>query len=227
LRNALEDIGYPAILKTNTMGYDGKGQIFIKKDDNLTTVWTEMSRNTKEAILEKYVDFEKECSVIVCRGLLGSTVTFPVVENHHENHVLKETFVPAEIEDSICSVAQQAAVAIAEKIDLVGIMAVELFITKNGKVLVNELAPRPHNSGHWTIEGSYTSQFEQLVRCICGLPLGSTKLLAKKIIMKNLLGNDINTWKTYLQQENAHLHIYGKAETRDGRKMGHVTILNP
>jgi 5-(carboxyamino)imidazole ribonucleotide synthase len=227
LRAAMKVIGYPAVLKSNTMGYDGKGQIMIQHGDDLSNVWRVMSATMKAttAILEAYVDFAMEASVIVCRGTDGKKATFPLVENRHEHHILKETIVPAAVSDLIKSTSQEIALKIADGIDLVGVLAVEMFITKDGRVLVNELAPRPHNSGHWSIEGCTTSQFEQLVRCITGNPLGSTKLIAKQVIMRNLIGDEIHSWKSYIEKEGAHLHIYGKNEARQGRKMGHVTFM--
>jgi len=190
-------------------------------------VWSTMTEKIKcnTAILEAFVDFDREVSVIVCRGFDGSKCTFPVCENKHSNHILKETTLPAQILESTHKEAEHAALTIAEGIGLIGIIAVEMFVTKEGKILVNELAPRPHNSGHWTIEGCETSQFEQLVRTICGLPLGSTKTRAKKIKMLNLLGKEIDDWKLHLQVPNSHLHIYGKIGALEGRKMGHVTVL--
>jgi len=227
LKAAVEKLGTPSILKTNTMGYDGKGQMFINKEDNLEVVWKTMAEKMKcrEAILEAFVDFEKEVSVLVARTIDGAKTTFPVCENRHSHHILAETTVPALISESTKEEAESAALVIAEGIKLVGVLAVEMFVTKQGKILVNELAPRPHNSGHWTIEGAVTSQFEQLVRTICGLPMGSTMLRSKKVRMLNLLGKEVDAWQDYLATPNAHLHLYGKSEALEGRKMGHVTIL--
>jgi len=227
LQSAIKDIGVPAILKSNTEGYDGKGQILIQSSDHLDQIWDQMKKlsNSPSSILEGFVYFEKEVSVVVARGFDGKVVTYPVAENVHQNHVLKETTVPANLSDNGCKLADEIAKIIAEKIDLIGILAVEMFVVDENNILVNELAPRPHNSAHWTIEGCVTSQFQQLIRCICGLPLGPTTLIGKKITVSNLLGDDINNWLSYLHQPNTWLHIYGKAETRKGRKMGHVTTI--
>jgi len=186
----------------------------------LEEIWEKMSKlsGDKTAILEAFVEFEKEVSVIVSRNLTGEVKTFPVVENRHEHHILKETIVPANVSDETAKAADEAAKLIAERIGLVGVLAVEMFVLKNGKVLVNELAPRPHTSGHWTIAGCRSSQFEQLIRCISGLKLGSTALVGKKGRMINLLGNEVNNWESFLEDENAHLHVYGKHEAREGRK---------
>jgi len=210
------------------MGYDGKGQIFIKKGDDLDAVWKSMTEKMdgSQTILESFVDFEKEISVIVSRGIDGKMCTFPIGENKHSNHILKETNVPpAQLQENTVKEAEQAAILIAEGLNLIGVLAVEMFVNKDGTILVNEMAPRPHNSGHWTIEGCETSQFEQLIRSICGLPLGGTKMRSHKVTMMNLLGKEINSWRSYLEIPNSHLHIYGKKEPLDGRKMGHVTCL--
>jgi len=227
LKKYIIKIGYPAILKTDMMGYDGKGQITINEGDDLGNIWKRMSEqmNCKLAILESFVDFSMEVSVIVCRGLFGQKEVYPLVENRHENYILRETIVPAPVSDEVKKKSEEIAFKIADRLDLVGVLAIEMFLKRDGNILVNELAPRPHNSGHWTIEGCNSSQFDQLLRCICGLPLGSTKLLSEKITMKNLLGDEIKNWKDFLSNPNAHIHIYGKKETRPGRKMGHLTFL--
>lgn len=230
IASAIQQIGYPCILKSNTFGYDGKGQVLIKDKQDIEKCWRAVSDvKSDSGILEAFVNFSMEVSVIVARGFEeGSTkkqvIAYPVVENRHEHHILKETHVPAEISDDLRKQALNAAINIAENIGLVGLMAIEMFVTQ-GRILVNETAPRPHNSGHWTIEGANTSQFEQLVRAICGLPLGDPTPRAKKIVMKNLLGKEVLEWKNYLTNPRAHLHIYGKEEVREGRKMGHVTTL--
>jgi len=224
---AIDKVSLPAILKSNTMGYDGKGQAFINSKENLLEIWEKISKlsHDKTAILEAFVEFEREVSVIVSRSFSGEVVTFPVVENRHEHHILKETIIPARVSEDTAKIASESAKLIAQSIDLVGVLAVEMFVLKNGNILVNELAPRPHNSGHWTIEGSRCSQFEQLVRSISGLKLGSTSLVGKSAKMINLLGNEVLNWEKLLSDENAHLHIYGKQEAREGRKMGHVTYI--
>lgn len=228
LRDAVRTIGLPAVLKSNTLGYDGKGQVKITQDTNLDEAWRTVTRTgSASAVLEGFVEFQREVSVIVARGVDGRDAAFPVVENEHRDHILYRTTVPARA--GLSEAAQAHAVDIARRIaaglELVGVLAVEMFVVEKGKeveILVNELAPRPHNSGHWTIEGSATSQFEQLVRAACGLPLGSIGKVAR-CEMTNLIGKEIEGWAEYVAQENVHLHVYGKHEAREGRKMGHVT----
>jgi 5-(carboxyamino)imidazole ribonucleotide synthase len=226
LEHAIEELGTPAILKSAAFGYDGKGQRFIAEPGNLEAIWRE--RAGEELILEGAIDFEKEVSVIVARGLDGSIATFPVCENLHRNHILDITLVAARVSVAVEKNAAALARAIAEKMELVGLLAVEMFLKADDSLLVNELAPRPHNSGHWTIEGCATSQFEQHVRSVCGLALGSTEIL-RPTAMANLLG-DLWTdrepnWAAALEVEGVHLHLYGKREPRRGRKMGHLTAL--
>ena len=226
LANAIEQIGRPAVLKTAAYGYDGKGQQTIQSRDDFDEIWNACAAD--EMVLEASVDFDREVSVIVARGTDGAMTTFPTCENIHRNHILDVTLVPARINQGLHERAAQLACAVAEKLDLVGLLAVEMFLKKDGELLVNELAPRPHNSGHWTIEGCATSQFEQQVRAICGLPLGSTEIL-KPAAMVNLLGdiwqNGEPDWTKVLQVDGVHLHLYGKSEARPRRKMGHLTAL--
>jgi 5-(carboxyamino)imidazole ribonucleotide synthase len=226
LGHALEGLGTPAILKSAAFGYDGKGQRFIAQPVNLEEIWCE--RPGDELVLEGAIDFEKEVSVIVARGLDGSISTFPVCENLHRNHILDITVVPARVSTAVEKTAAALARAIAEKMELVGLLAVEMFLKADDSLLVNELAPRPHNSGHWTIEGCATSQFEQHVRSVCGLALGSTEIL-RPTAMANLLGDLWSdhepNWAAALEVEGVHLHLYGKREPRPGRKMGHLTAL--
>jgi 5-(carboxyamino)imidazole ribonucleotide synthase len=219
LESALTRIVRPAVLKTNRFGYDGKGQIRIDPDTDLAAVWRELDSN--DAILEGFVDFTRELSVVLARGRDGAVALYPAVENRHRHHILSETIAPAAIPAALAAEAGRIATAIAAELDYVGVLAVELFETRDGRLLVNEMAPRPHNSGHWTIEGAATSQFEQLVRAICGLPLGSVDWRPSRMI--NLIGDDANDWPRYTAEPGAHLHLYGKAEIRPGRKMGHVT----
>lgn len=231
IETAVNQINVPCILKSSTFGYDGKGQVLIKTKENLQEYWKVIEQvKSDSGILEAFVNFKMEVSVIIARGYeegssIHSIKTFPVVENRHEHHILKETHVPAPISPKLQEEAQAIAKRIAEEIDLVGLLAIEMFVTNDEKILVNETAPRPHNSGHWSIEGATTSQFEQLIRCICGLPLGETTPRAPKVVMKNLLGDEIHKWKDYLKEPNSHLHVYGKSEVKPGRKMGHVTSL--
>jgi 5-(carboxyamino)imidazole ribonucleotide synthase len=164
--------------------------------------------------------------VIVARGLDGTTRAYVPVENRHREHILAETIAPAPISRGLAEQAEALAARLATALDLVGLLAVEMFVTDDGRILVNELAPRPHNSGHWTIDACLVSQFEQLVRAVCGLPLGSPERHADAV-MTNLLGDDVNRWPEFLKDPSARLHLYGKTEARRGRKMGHVTRLTP
>jgi 5-(carboxyamino)imidazole ribonucleotide synthase len=226
LGRALEEIGTPAILKSAAFGYDGKGQRLIADGSPLDQIWRE--RPGEELILERAIDFEKEVSVIVARGLDGSVATFPLCENLHRDHILDITIVPARVSPAVETSAAELARTIAEKMELVGLLAVEMFLQRDESLLVNELAPRPHNSGHWTIEGCATSQFEQHVRAVCGLPLGSTSVIQPSA-MANLLG-DLWTdgepnWAAALEVGAVRLHLYGKHQPRPRRKMGHLTAL--
>lgn len=226
LENAIDQIGRPAILKTAAFGYDGKGQQTIAARDDFEEIWNASSAD--ELVLEGVVDFDKEVSVIVARGADGAMATFPLCENLHRNHILDVTVVPARVEPKVEKAAAELARAIAEKLELVGLLAVEMFLKPNGDLVVNELAPRPHNSGHWTIEASTTSQFEQHVRAVCGMPLGSTELL-RPAAMANILGDAWQgggpEWSSALRTPGVHLHLYGKSEPRPRRKMGHLTAV--
>lgn len=224
LESAVKALGRPAILKSAEFGYDGKGQVRIDGDMDLFEAWVKMGGEV--GILEAYVDFVREISVIVARSPDGSTAIYQPVENQHKNHILDVTMVPARISQTVAGRAEAIARHIATEIGLVGLLAVEMFVTHNDEVLVNELAPRPHNSGHWTIDGCVTSQFEQFVRAVCGLPLGSTERHSDAV-MKNLIGDDVNGWRELLNDPTVKLHLYGKEEARPGRKMGHYTRLTP
>src|SRR5262249_27231670 len=224
LAPALERIGRPAILKTRRMGYDGKGQRLLAHRDDPAEAWR--SIGGKPAILEGFVKFTREISVIVARGLDGATRAYVPVENRHREHILAETVAPAPLSRGLAEQAETLASLLATGLDLVGLLAVEMFVTDDARLLVNELAPRPHNSGHWTIDACLVSQFEQLVRAVCGLPLGSTERHADAV-MTNLLGDDVKRWPELLKEPNTRLHLYGKTEARKGRKMGHVTRLTP
>jgi 5-(carboxyamino)imidazole ribonucleotide synthase len=217
-------IGPRAILKTLRWGYDGKGQAAIAPGDEPAAAWDAIGN--AEAILEAHVDFAAEISVIVARGADGAMAAYPAVENRHVHHILDTTIAPAQIAAHLAAEADGIARRIAEALDLIGVVAVEMFLTRDGTLLVNELAPRPHNSGHWTIDACVTSQFEQLVRAICGLPLGATEMLSAAI-MKNLIGTEIDGWHAALEDPAAKLHLYGKGTVRPGRKMGHITRLFP
>jgi 5-(carboxyamino)imidazole ribonucleotide synthase len=224
LADAVAEIGRPCILKSAQFGYDGKGQVRIAADTDIAEAWRRMGADL--GVLEAEVDFALEASVIVARGIDGKTATYPPVENRHRNHILDETIAPARLAEAAARQAEDAARRIAAALDLVGLLAVELFVTKGGDMLVNELAPRPHNSGHWTTDACVTSQFEQFVRAVCGLPLGSTERHADAV-MKNLLGDEVQQWRAILAEPAARLHLYGKTDARPGRKMGHVTRLLP
>ena len=231
LTRVARDLGRPCVLKTAEMGYDGKGQVLIRTSTDLAEAWAEMTggqkgpgQNGVQGIVEAFVDFRLEMSVIVARGLDGGIQTWVPVENQHSNHILDQTIVPARISEKASQKAEAIARHTAEEIGLVGVLAIEMFLTAEDEILVNELAPRPHNSGHWTIDASVTSQFEQQVRAVCGLPLGSTDRLCDAV-MKNLLGDDVERWRGILSDPTVKLHLYGKTEARPGRKMGHYTKL--
>ena len=221
---AIKQIKLPAILKTRRLGYDGKGQVKITGSSDLDDVWKEMKN--APSILEGFVNFKMEISVIVARSTQGEIACYCPVENRHKNHILDITLAPADIPKRLVDKAVEIAGKIAAKIDLVGMIAVEMFVTKDNQILVNELAPRPHNSGHWTIEGCATSQFRQIIRAVCGLPLGQPERHSNAV-MRNLIGDDVETWGALLEDAENSLHLYGKAEAREGRKMGHVTKLFP
>ena len=221
LKAALAEIGAPAILKTLRLGYDGKGQVRIRDASDAEDAWAAIGG--RPAILEGFVTFSHEFSIITVRGLDGSLASYPPPWNEHQDGILARSSLPAPAEIAM-HWAQAAALAarVAEKLDHVGVLTLEFFATPDGPVF-NEMAPRVHNSGHWTIEGAETSQFENHVRAICGLPLGSTALTGSRVEMANLIGEEANRWPELLAEPGAHLHLYGKANIRPGRKMGHVT----
>ncbi|MGG3467710.1 5-(carboxyamino)imidazole ribonucleotide synthase [Neobacillus pocheonensis] len=219
----IESIGFPAVLKTARGGYDGKGQLVVKNKEDLAK--TEALLNHGACVLEKWISFEKEISVIVTRKVDGETSIFPVGENIHIENILHKTIVPARITQDIQEMAILKAKQIADSLGLVGTLAVEMFVTENGTIYINELAPRPHNSGHYSIEACETSQFEQHIRAICNWPLGSTGLL-KPAVMVNLLGEHLESlYQDIPQLTDWKIHLYGKKEPKLKRKMGHVTIL--
>lgn len=222
LRFATRTIGLPAVLKTARMGYDGKGQVILREEADIKKAWNKLGNN--ELILEGFVNFTMEISVIVARDVKGNIQCYCPVQNTHKNHILHETIVPAPISKKLATKAENIACKIAKELDLVGLLAIEMFVTNDDKILVNEIAPRPHNSGHWTLDAAITSQFEQVIRAVCGLPLGNPERLCNAKML-NLIGDDVNDWKNYSAQKNAKLHLYGKKETKAGRKMGHVTFL--
>ncbi|MGG0706917.1 5-(carboxyamino)imidazole ribonucleotide synthase [Bacillus paramobilis] len=224
LTEAINELSYPSVLKTTTGGYDGKGQVVLRSEADVDKA-RELA-NAAECILEKWVPFEKEVSVIVTRSVSGETKVFPVAENIHVNNILHESIVPARITEELSQKAIAYAKVLADELELVGTLAVEMFATADGEIYINELAPRPHNSGHYTQDACETSQFGQHIRAICNLPLGETNLL-KPVVMVNILGEHI---EGVLRQVNrltgCYLHLYGKEEAKAKRKMGHVNILN-
>ncbi|AUS12914.1 5-(carboxyamino)imidazole ribonucleotide synthase [Bacillus subtilis] len=223
LKQAIQELGLPAVLKTCRGGYDGKGQFVIKEEAQMEQAAALLEHGT--CILESWVSFKMELSVIVVRSVNGEVSTFPAAENIHHNNILFQSIVPARAGEGIQQKAAELAVKLAAELNLVGPLAVEMFLTEDGELLVNELAPRPHNSGHYTLDLCETSQFEQHIRAVCGLPLGKTDLL-KPGMMVNLLGNEVK-----LVEEDpdllkeAKLYIYGKHEIKKGRKMGHITFM--
>ncbi len=224
LARAIGEIGRPAILKTRRMGYDGKGQALIREGSNLTAL--HRSLGGAPCILEGFVNFEREASVIAARGVDGAMAAFDLCENEHEDHILARTHLPARVAPATEAAAKAIAAQILTALDYVGVLAVELFVTREASgaegLVVNELAPRVHNSGHWTLEGAEVSQFEQHIRAIAGWPLGSTRRFGA-IEMHNLIGAEVEAWRDILARPELSLHLYGKMETRPGRKMGHVT----
>jgi 5-(carboxyamino)imidazole ribonucleotide synthase len=226
LTAALEQLGYPAVLKTAAFGYDGKGQSMIRTPGDIAAALAPDAAIPR--VLESFVDFEIELSVVAARGLDGSFAHFGAIQNSHHHHILDISIAPADVPPSIAAQAVDIARGILESLKVVGVLCVEFFLTRSGKLLVNELAPRPHNSGHLTIDAAVTCQFEQQLRAICGLPLGSTRL-HRPAAMANLLG-DLWTgsppdFPAALANENVKLHLYGKSTPRPGRKMGHLTAL--
>ncbi len=222
---AITELGFPAVLKTTRLGYDGKGQAMLTGAHDVAAAYAELS--PKPLILEGFVDFAAEISVIVARGADGSAVAFDTVQNHHRNHILDITLAPAPIDPSIAEAAQNAALRVAEALELVGLLAVEMFVDGSGKVRVNEIAPRPHNSGHWTIDACPASQFEMHIRAVAGLPLPRPDRHSDAV-MKNLVGPaEAALWPELLATPGLIPHLYGKMEAREGRKMGHVTRLFP
>ena len=214
-------LGLPLVLKTRRLGYDGKGQAWARDPGSVLDAWNAIGR--EPAVAEAGIDFECEFSVVLARDLDGGIAPWDLPRNLHQDGILRRSTVPAgDLVDAQAHEAMEAAQAVAEALGHVGVLTIEYFATADGP-LVNEIAPRVHNSGHWTIEGSVTSQFEQHIRAVCGLPLGSTRLIGASAVMENLLGEEINDWPRLVAEPGAHVHIYGKGEPRPGRKMGHVT----
>jgi len=226
LKKSVVEIGAPCVLKTAGFGYDGKGQAKIKSLEDCENAFAEI--DGQEAVLEKFVEFEREVSVVAARDLRGNFAHYGVIENAHENSILDVSFAPALVSDKTRDEAIEIARAILEKLAVVGVLCVEFFLTNDEKLLVNELAPRPHNSGHLTVDACVTSQFEQQLRAVCGFDLGSAEFY-KPAATANLLGdiwkNGEPNWESALRNSSVKLHLYGKAEARTGRKMGHLTAL--
>jgi 5-(carboxyamino)imidazole ribonucleotide synthase len=222
---AVEDLGTPVVLKTRRYGYDGKGQAWIRSESEAEAAWKAIGQ--EPAVAETGVDFRAEFSVIVARWADGRHCFWDSPENRHGEGILRHSLVPCgdfvavQVEE-----AREAALGIAEALGHIGVLTVEFFASEAGP-MVNEIAPRVHNSGHWTIEGAVTSQFEQHIRAICDLPPGLTDLAGKGATMDNLIGDEVNRWRELVAEEGAHVHIYGKGEARPGRKMGHVTRVSP
>ena len=230
LATALGELGYPAILKTADFGYDGKGQFRIDHPDQEDVAWQAVlgRRESGEAVLEAFVDFACELSVVAARGAAGDFVHYGAVQNWHRNHILDITVAPAPLPDKTAADAVDIARTVLEQLDVVGVLCVEFFLTRDGRLLINELAPRPHNSGHFSFDACVTSQFEQQLRAVCGLPLGDTTQM-RPAAMANLLGDlwvdGEPDWAAVCAMPDIKLHLYGKLSARPGRKMGHLTAL--
>ena len=226
LTRAVAELGCPAVLKTAASGYDGKGQVRVVSQDQAEQAWT--SLDGVPAVYEKFIQFEMEVSVVAARGVDGSIVDYGVIENRHSHHILDVSISPAALPPEVALRAREIAHAVLEALAVVGVMCVEFFVAPGGQLYINELAPRPHNSGHLTVDACVTSQFEQQLRAVCGLPLGSTTLL-RPAAMVNLLGdvwkNGEPDWPSALAYPGVKLHLYGKLAPRAGRKMGHLTAL--
>ena len=212
------------ILKTTRFGYDGKGQTLHRASDNAKKSFRKL--NSDELILEEMVDFKCEISVIIARDINGKSAIYGPMLNVHRNHILHTSTVPAKLDAKVGTKAKRTARKLADAVGLIGVLGLEMFVTKDGGILANEIAPRTHNSGHWTIDACSVSQFEQHVRTVCGLPVGNPTPHSAAV-MTNLIGNDVKNMKKYYEMKGACIHLYGKTQTRNGRKMGHVTVLKP
>lgn len=228
LQAAVAELGLPAVMKTATGGYDGKGQWVLRSEDELAEAYETLAKAGTELIVEQFVPFQMELSVIAARNPDGELAVFPVAENIHRENILHLSIVPARVPAEVKTRAEEIARTIVEKLDVVGLIAVEMFLTADGQLYVNELAPRPHNSGHYTMDACVTSQFEQHVRAVCNLPLGSTELLSP-VVMVNILGEHLQPVLDQIDKlpRTAKLHLYGKAESKAKRKMGHINVLAP
>jgi 5-(carboxyamino)imidazole ribonucleotide synthase len=225
LETAVARLGLPSVLKTTRLGYDGKGQAMLRRPEDLAAAFDGLA--PKPLILEGFIDYACEISVVVARGADGAIAAFDTVENRHRDHILDLTLAPAPVPDEVAAAAQAIARRVADGLDLIGLLAVEMFVGSDGAVLVNEIAPRPHNSGHWTIDACPASQFEMHIRAVAGLPLPPA-IRHSDAVMKNLIGaEEMALWPAILSAPALIPHLYGKAEARPGRKMGHVTRLFP
>ncbi|NKQ21118.1 5-(carboxyamino)imidazole ribonucleotide synthase [Brevibacillus laterosporus] len=226
VRAAVVELGLPAVMKTATGGYDGKGQWVLRSFEEIEEAFLCLAKAKTELIVEKFVPFTKELSVIVARNVSGEIAAFPIAENIHRENILHQSIVPARIKREIQQRAERLAIELAEKLEMVGLLAVEMFLTEDGGLYINEMAPRPHNSGHYTMDACLTSQFEQHIRAISNLPLGSTKLLSP-VVMVNILGEHVAPLLKKIDQlpKKAKLHLYGKQEAKEKRKMGHINLV--
>jgi 5-(carboxyamino)imidazole ribonucleotide synthase len=222
LSGALERIGRPAVLKTRRFGYDGKGQVTLTKDIDAEIAWRDVG--AQPSILEAFVPFAREASIVAACAADGSVECFDLTENQHRDHILKVSRVPAAVSDSTAQEARRIAETIASSFNYVGVLTVELFVLADGALLVNEIAPRVHNSGHWTLDGASVSQFEQHIRAVAGWPLAKP-IRKGRVEMINLIGQEVADYRKWLTVPGAAVHLYGKTAVRPGRKMGHVTCL--
>ena len=227
LHQALNDLGYPAVLKTAAFGYDGKGQFKIDSPERVQEAWSAVGH--QESVLEAFVDLQCEISVVAARGDDGQFVHYGAIENQHSRHILDLSIAPARVTPEIANRAVEMSRTVLDQLGVVGVLCVEFFVTRDGQLMINELAPRPHNSGHLTVDACVTSQFEQQLRAVCGLPLGSSAM-HRPAAMANLLGDIWSTgepnWPAACAFPDVKLHLYGKLEPRPSRKMGHLTALN-
>ncbi len=231
LEEAITELGLPCVLKTVEGGYDGKGQWVIRSEEEISEAYGELYSPKVELVLEKFIHFSKELSVIAARNPKGEVRVFPPAENIHIDNILHQSIVPARVSLEISEKAEQLAIQIASSLEVIGLVAVEMFLTEDDQIYINELAPRPHNSGHYTMEACKTSQFEQHIRAICNLPLTSTELLTP-VVMVNILGEHVQSilkWMSTEASNNSYLtakiHFYGKKEAKEKRKMGHINLL--
>jgi len=225
-----ENFGYPLMLKTTTGGYDGKGTALIRTENDVENAYKTLGSGTMELMVEEFVDFEKEISLVACRSISGDSVIYPIAENTHVKSILDTTIVPADIDMSTISKANDIGRKLMSAMEFIGTFCIEMFVTKNGDILVNEIAPRPHNSGHFTIEACFSNQFENHIRAILGLPLGDASLQTP-CVMVNLLGQSDGKTALFGLEEaykhpNVHIHLYGKSTSKTGRKMGHYTVVD-